>query len=97
MTYVCHGMQELKLHQKIQVRHQGSFLTVRVVKGWKSCLGKVMASLSLKDFENRLEICLPGIDVCAVLYSAETQEMKVFCSCCDSETGWNNNALASFL
>lgn len=38
----------------------------------------------------------PGIDVHALLYSAEIQEMKVFCSCCDPETGRNNNALASF-
>lgn len=72
MTYVCHGMQGLKLHLKIQVRHQGSFLRVQVVKGWKSCLVKVMASLSLKNFENRFEICLPGIHVRALLYSAKT-------------------------
>lgn len=39
----------------------------------------------------------PGIDVLALLYSAETWEMKVFCSFCDSETSRNNNALATFL
>lgn len=39
----------------------------------------------------------PGIDVPALLYSAETQEIKVFYSCCDSETCRNNNALAAFL
>lgn len=38
-----------------------------------------------------------GIDIPALLYSAETQEMKDFCSCCDSETSRSNNAPASFL